>query len=155
MQKNIGKITSNGHAQVNGQKRTNGYVEPSEPWEPLFLEGLKDPEEALAYLNFCLREGELWDVLAAMQSIAKAQGGFSKLARETGLSRVNLYSALSETGNPRFDSISKVLRALGMQVTVEPLQKKKALRRASTSKLVKTQRTARTLSSRAKAKGKS
>ncbi len=119
VQKNTGKTTNNGHVKVTGHKQKNGQIPPSEPWEPLFLEGLKDPEEARSYLNYCLREGELPDVLDALQSIAKAQGGLTKLARETGLSRVNLYSALSETGNPRFNSISKVLRSLGMQVTVE------------------------------------
>ena len=100
------------------------------------LERLKDPQEAQSYLNYCLREGELWDVLTALRKIAEAQGGLSKLARETGLSRVNLYSALSEEGNPRFDSIAKVLRSLGLQVTVEPLR---------ASKLIKAPRTARAL----------
>jgi probable addiction module antidote protein len=135
---------------MKGQKRTNGKrvsdhprtdIPASEPWEPVFLEELRDPEKARAYLNYCLREGDLSDVLAALQSIAKAQGGFSKLARETGLSRVNLYSALSETGNPRFDSISKVLHSLGWQVAVEPLHAKDR-----TSKLVKSRRSSSTLS---------
>jgi len=138
VQKYTGKTTNNGHVKVNGQKRVNGTFPPSEPWEPVFLEELKDPEEARSYLNYCLREGDLSDVLAALHSIAKAQGGFSKLARETGLSRVNLYSALSETGNPRFDSISKVLRSLGFEVTVEPLRSKQTPHRSS--KLLKSER---------------
>lgn len=83
------------------------------------LQSLKDSEVAKASLNYVLREGELSDVLALLKDIAKAQGGFSKLARETGLSRVNLYNALSESGNPRFDSIAKVLHSLGLQVAVE------------------------------------
>ncbi len=127
---------------MNG-KRTD--IPASKAWETVFLEELKDPEEARAYLNYCLRDGELSDVLAALQSIAKAQGGFSKLARETGLSRVNLYSALSETGNPRFDSISKVLHSLGFTVTVEPIHSK--LHRSS--KLLKSSRTLKPLRSRA------
>ena len=121
---------------------------PSEPFEPLFLEGLKDPEEARAYLNAALRDGELRYVLMALQDIAKAQGGFSKLARETGLSRVNLYSALSESGNPRFDSISKVLHSLGLQVAVEPLHASGRARfsRARASKLAHIPRSSSALS---------
>ena len=141
---------------MNGQRTvTPTVMAPSEPWEPLSLEGLKDPDEARAYLNAALNEGELRYVLLAMQDIAKAQGGFSKLARETGLSRVNLYSALSETGNPRFDSISRVLRSLGMQVTVEPLQKKKSARRAGASKLVKSVRSSSIPVRKATSKSKS
>jgi probable addiction module antidote protein len=118
------------------------------------LQGLETTDGAREEINFVLRNGEPGDLFLLLQDIAKAQGGFSKLARETGLSRVNLYSALSETGNPRFDSISKVLHALGMQVAVEPLQKKKVARRASTSELVKARRASSTLS-RAKTKSKS
>lgn len=101
------------------------------------LARLKNPEAARSYLNYCIREGELSDVLTALEKIAKAQGGLSKLARESGLSRVNLYSALSEEGNPRFDSIQKVLRSLGMQMQVEPLRKP---RTARSSKLIRSRR---------------
>jgi probable addiction module antidote protein len=119
------------------------------------LQGLETVEGAREEINFVLRNGEPGDLFLLLQDIAKAQGGFSKLARETGLSRVNLYSALSETGNPRFDSISRVLRSLGMQVTVEPLQKKKSARRAGASKLVKSERSSSTSVRKAMSKSKS
>jgi probable addiction module antidote protein len=141
MQKNTGKIGS------------NGTYPPSQSFEPIMLQGLETTEGAREEINFVLRNGEPGDLFLLLQDIAKAQGGFSKLARETGLSRVNLYSALSETGNPRFDSISKVLNALGMQVTVEPLQKRKAPRLASTAKIVKAPRALSKLRSRTKTNG--
>ena len=119
MRKNTGKITKSAHVRTKSKVRPATATTPSEPFEPFMLQSLKDSEVAKASLNYVLREGELSDVLALLKDIAKAQGGFSKLARETGLSRVNLYNALSESGNPRFDSIAKVLHSLGLQVAVE------------------------------------
>jgi probable addiction module antidote protein len=42
------------------------------------------------------------------------------LAAKSGLSRESLYRALSEDGNPRLDTLMKVLTALGIKLTVAP-----------------------------------
>jgi len=47
--------------------------------------------------------------------IARAKN-MSQLARDTGLSREGLYKALSEEGNPTFATVSKVAKALGLQI---------------------------------------
>jgi probable addiction module antidote protein len=91
------------------------------------LEMLRDPAEARAYLNSVIEDGEMEYILIALNKVAKAQGGFSKLARKTGLSRENLYTALSPEGNPRFDSITKVLHSLGLRMSVEPLKSNKRI----------------------------
>jgi probable addiction module antidote protein len=44
----------------------------------------------------------------------------SEIARETGLSRESLYKALSGEGHPQFETISLVLRALGLRLRAEP-----------------------------------
>ncbi len=152
MQKHTGKITNNGHVPVapmvsSGQKPANGYFPPSEPWEPIMLEKLKDSKEALQHVSFVLRDSgayEPGDLFVLLRDIAKAQGGLSKLAQKTGLSRENLYGALSFEGKPRFETIQQVLAALGMRLTVEPLRSKQTHRGRClphrSSKLLKSER---------------
>lgn len=54
-----------------------------------------------------------------MRNVAEARlGGISGLAKETDLNREALYRTLSERGNPTLDSLSKILRALGLRVSV-------------------------------------
>lgn len=96
---------------------------------------LKDPAEARAYLKAAFDDGEPEYILIALNKVAKAQGGFSVLARKTGLSRENLYTALSPDGNPRFDSITKILHSLGLRMSIEPL---KPVRKAKAKLLLKT-----------------
>jgi probable addiction module antidote protein len=57
---------------------------------------------------------------AALGDIARARN-MSQLAKEVGISREGLYKALSGEGNPAFYTISKVINALGLRLTVEPL----------------------------------
>ena len=54
-----------------------------------------------------------------MSSVAKAQGGFTDLARRTGLSRQSLYKALSPEGNPRLDTLGNILSAMGFKLAVQ------------------------------------
>src|SRR5690625_5227836 len=80
-----------------------------------------DSNEMIAdYLNAVLEEGESADVIAAIGHIAKAIGT-TKIAEETGLSRPSLYKALSEGAKPQFDTIMKVLKAIGGQIKVNPV----------------------------------
>ena len=44
----------------------------------------------------------------------------AQVARDAGLGRESLYKSLSDTGNPEFATILKVLHALGMKLTVQP-----------------------------------
>jgi probable addiction module antidote protein len=53
----------------------------------------------------------------ALGVVARARG-MTQLARETGIGRESLYKALSGEGNPSFGTILKVLRALGLRMTV-------------------------------------
>ena len=79
-----------------------------------------DSKEMIAeYLNVVLEEGDNSDIIVAIGHIAKAIG-MSKIAEETGLSRPSLYKALSEGSKPQFDTILKVLRAIGGQITINP-----------------------------------
>ena len=64
------------------------------------------------YLNTVLEEGDSKDIIVALGHVAKAMG-MSMIAEETGLSRPSLYKALSEGAKPQFDTVLKVLRAVG------------------------------------------
>jgi len=79
-----------------------------------------DSNEMIAeYLNTVLAEGNDSDVITAIGYIAKSIG-MTKIAQETGLSRPSLYKALSEGAKPQFETIMKVLRAIGGQIQINP-----------------------------------
>jgi probable addiction module antidote protein len=80
-------------------------------------EALKTKEDVAAYLDAVLEDGDPDLLKAALGDLARAKG-MSEIARAAGLSRANLYKALSPDGNPEFATVVKVLRALGLRVTV-------------------------------------
>lgn len=85
-------------------------------------EHLRTPEEMAAYLEACIAEsdGDAAFIAKALGDIARARG-MARVARETGLSRESLYKALSGERNPSFDTILKVVKALGLELhTVAP-----------------------------------
>lgn len=80
-----------------------------------------DSEEMIAeYLNTVLEDGESSDLIVAIGHIAKAIG-MTKIAEKTGMSRPSLYKALSDGSKPQFDTIMKVLKAIGGQIQVRPI----------------------------------
>ncbi|MGC9355852.1 MAG: addiction module antidote protein [Mariniphaga sp.] len=79
-----------------------------------------DSKEMIAeYLNTILDEGDNSDVIVAIGHIAKSIG-MTKIAEETGLSRPSLYKALSKGSKPQFETIMKILRAIGGQIRINP-----------------------------------
>ncbi|VXD14325.1 addiction module antidote protein [Marinoscillum sp. 108] len=80
-------------------------------------EYLEDDIMIAEYLNTVLEEGDAEDIITALGHVAKARG-MSKIAEETGLSRPSLYKALSQGSKPQFDTILKVLRAVGGNLNV-------------------------------------
>ncbi|MDH5598313.1 MAG: putative addiction module antidote protein [Cyclobacteriaceae bacterium] len=78
-------------------------------------EYLDNDEMIKEYIDTVLEEGDSKDIIAALGHVAKAMG-MSKIAEKTGLSRPSLYKALSEGSKPQFDTILKVLRAVGGQL---------------------------------------
>jgi probable addiction module antidote protein len=84
-------------------------------------EFLEDDETIAGYLNMALEDPNPEMLLLAVRNIARARG-MTQLARDTGLGRESLYKALSEGAKPRYDTILKVVRALGVKLHAEPLQ---------------------------------
>ena len=83
-------------------------------------EHLRTPEEIAAYLEVCLDEadGDATFIAKALGDIARAKG-MSQIARDAGLSRESLYKALSGERSPSFDTILKVVAALGLKLHAE------------------------------------
>ena len=80
-----------------------------------------DSEEAItAYLNVILEENDDALLASALGDIAKARG-VAQIAKETGLGRESLYKALREGASPRFDTINRVLKALGVKLVAVPV----------------------------------
>jgi len=84
-------------------------------------EHLRTPEEMAAYLEACLEEsgGDAAFVAKALGDIARAKG-ITQVARDAGLSRESLYKALSGERNPGFETILKVVHALGIELHAAP-----------------------------------
>lgn len=79
-----------------------------------------DSEEMIAeYLNTVLEDGNSSDLINAIGHIAKSIG-MTKIAEKTGMSRPSLYKALTNGAKPQFETIMKVLNAIGGQITVKP-----------------------------------
>lgn len=83
-------------------------------------EHLRTPEEMAAYLEACFEEAgdDAAFIAKALGDIARAKG-MSQIARDTGLSRESLYKALSGERTPGFDTILKVIHALGLKLHAE------------------------------------
>ena len=83
-------------------------------------EHLRTQEEMAAYLEASFEEanGDAAFIAKALGDIARAKG-MSRVARDAGLSRESLYRALSGERTPNFDTILKVVRALGLKLHAE------------------------------------
>lgn len=75
--------------------------------------------EAAAYLDAALEAGDRPAFLLAIRNVITALGGMTKMARDTGLNRENLYRVLSAQGNPELNSLERLLKALGLRLAVE------------------------------------
>jgi len=86
-------------------------------------EHLRTPEEMAAYLEACLEEanGDAAFIAKALGDLARAKG-MTQVARDAGLSRESLYKALSGERIPAFDTILKVVGALGLKLHAETIQ---------------------------------
>jgi len=83
-------------------------------------EHLRNPDEMAAYLEACIEEanGDAAFIAKALGDIARAKG-MAQVARDAGLSRESLYKALSGERTPGFDTILKVIKALGLELHAE------------------------------------
>ena len=84
-------------------------------------EHLRTPKEMALYLQACIEEsnGDAAFIAKTLGDIARAKG-MAQVAKESGLSRESLYKALSGDRIPGFDTVLKVLAALGLSLHTKP-----------------------------------
>ena len=82
---------------------------------------LKDPKVAAMYLEEILLDGNIEMFTAALKDVADARvGSITALSKETHLNREQLYKTLSKKGNPRLETLTKILHAMGLRISVTP-----------------------------------
>ena len=89
--------------------------------EASLVQGLKDPEEAAAYLDAAMELEDSAALLLALRHVAKAHG-MAEVARRADVGDKTLFRALSENGNPTLNTVTKVLHAVGLRLSVTPWQ---------------------------------
>jgi len=91
----------------------------SRPLEELDKELFKDPETAALYLAEILQDNDVELFKLALKDVAAARlGSVKALAEKAEVGRESLYKSLSETGNPKLETLTKVLGAAGLQLSV-------------------------------------
>jgi probable addiction module antidote protein len=80
-------------------------------------EHLESTDDIRDFLNEVAQTGDEADFIHALNTAARAMG-MTEIAKKAGVTRASLYKSLSENGNPRFDTVSKVTKALGCRLTV-------------------------------------
>ena len=99
---------------------------PSVGYEPWLLAQLRDPDEAAAYLEAAIEQGDQAALMLALRQVAQAQGGIARIARKAKLTREATYRMLSQSGNPELRSLTAVLEAAGLRLAVRPIEKRAA-----------------------------
>ncbi len=81
-------------------------------------EHLKTDEDIATYLSIILEDEDQTELTHALGVVARARG-MTEVARAAGLTREALYKALRPSSQPRFDTIARVCRALGLKLTAQ------------------------------------
>ncbi|WP_297964786.1 addiction module antidote protein [uncultured Campylobacter sp.] len=69
------------------------------------------------YLNQVLADGDLEELKRALLYISKSYG-VEKIAKKANLNRESFYKIFKPNSKPRFETISKILRAFDMNLSV-------------------------------------
>jgi probable addiction module antidote protein len=76
---------------------------------------LDNDEVIREYISQVIADGNTDELLSALGHIAKAKG-MSQIAKEAKLGRESLYKALSPGAKPRFETVMKIMHALGIHL---------------------------------------
>ncbi|MEO8927010.1 MAG: addiction module antidote protein [Caulobacteraceae bacterium] len=80
-------------------------------------EHLESDEAIAAYLDAVFEDGDPALIKAAIGDVARARG-MTDIARKVGITRAGLYKALADSGNPSFNTVAGVMKALGVRLSV-------------------------------------
>ena len=98
-------------------------MKPSVPWGPIRDKYLENMEGALLYLQYAMEGGDLAHFLDAFGNVVRAQGGISKFAEKTKLSRQTIHNILKNK-DLRASNLWELMKTLGLRFDIVPLEKK-------------------------------
>ncbi|MDD9973531.1 MAG: transcriptional regulator [Candidatus Poribacteria bacterium] len=94
-------------------------------WHEFLIEKLANREEAISYLQVSLEEylvdGDTPFFLKGIRNVVEAQGGIPEVAKQAGITPKALSEFLSSRDPLNLGTLSAVLKALGWQLSIEPL----------------------------------
>ena len=100
-------------------------MEKLRTWHEFLIEKLADREKAISYLQVSLEEylidGDTPFFLKGIRNVVEAQGGVKKVAKQANLTPKALSEFLSNGDTLQLGTFSAILKALGWQLSVEPL----------------------------------
>ena len=92
-------------------------------WSEFNILDYLDNDEALAlYLEEVLQDDDPDYLIKALNNVMRARG-INDLAKSMNVNRESLYKSLNGKTRPRWETIYKALRALGLQIRIEPANK--------------------------------
>lgn len=97
--------------------KTEKKIKVSELTEFDIARYLKSKRAMVEYLNQVIADGDVAELASALGHIARAKG-MAEVSKSSGITREALYKALKPNTKPRFDTVSKVINALGMKISV-------------------------------------
>ncbi|MEG3087075.1 addiction module antidote protein [Sphingomonas sp. PB4P5] len=88
----------------------------TKPFDP--ADYLETEEDIIAYLDASMEGGDPKHIARALGDVARSKG-MTEMSRKTGVGRQALYAALSETGNPTLETLTAVLAAMGLRLSID------------------------------------
>ncbi|MCY3553457.1 MAG: hypothetical protein OXH39_23605 [Candidatus Poribacteria bacterium] len=96
-------------------------------WRDYLVKKLADRERAIGYLQAILDDYYIYGGAAvvkdALDTIVEAQGGVSKVAKQVDMDPQLLSKVLSNEEVPLIDTLGIVLKALGYQLSIKPIER--------------------------------
>ena len=89
---------------------------------------LDTEERQVAYISAALETGDADFVRDALGLVARARG-MGAVAKNAGLNRESLYKALGEKGHPEFETVMRIVRAMGLRLSARPVRPARAAKR--------------------------
>lgn len=80
-------------------------------------EHLETDDDIRNFLREAASGGNASDFIHALNTAARAKG-MTEVAKQAGVTRASLYKSLADDGNPRFETITKIVEALGCKLVV-------------------------------------
>jgi len=81
------------------------------------IDYLKTDEDIKEYLNASFATGNSKLIARSLGDVAKIKG-MSKIARKTKLDRSSLYNSLTEQGDPKLSTVTKIIKNFGYSVSI-------------------------------------